>query len=77
MTVKVVMDHGGMESLLRSAGIQSELQSVANSVKGTQSGNYKVEIQQQKSRAVARISAADGKTYRKNLKTNALAKMVK
>lgn len=77
MAVKIKMNHGGMEALLRSAGIQSELLSVANSVKGSASGNYKVEIQQQTSRAAARIFPADGKTYRKNLKNNEMAKMVK
>ena len=75
--VRIELDHEGIKALLQSAEMQAVLQSAAENCSSRVGGNFQSEVNVLPTRAVAKISAADYKTYRDCLKHNTLVKAIK
>lgn len=74
---KFELDRDGVGDLLKSSQMQRVLEQTAQDVSQSIDGNFNVDVANRETRAVAKVSCADARTYYKNQKHNLLLKAIK
>lgn len=72
--VKFELNLPGLNALMKSGGMQSQLQAVGQAVASAADGNYGVRVHEASFVAIANVYPADKETAKKNAKENSLLK---
>lgn len=71
---EIKLNSAGIQELLKSAEVQQQTESYAHAMVAKMNGNYTVDTQTGKYRAVTRVKTADKDTYFRNLHNNEMLK---
>lgn len=74
--VRIELNHGGMDALLHSDEIQTELLRQGQTVQRRAGDNYQAKAVHLSSRCIVRVSAKNAKGVKDNLENNTLLKAV-
>ena len=72
--IKIVLNRGGINELLHSAGIESALMSAAEKVQGRAGANFGAFAVKMPSRSIVRVSAVNREGMKENSDNNVLVK---